>query len=99
MKNKWSNLSRVVYKRTYSRNDSGTSENWNNTVDRVIAGNTRNHDVSAKEKQRLKFMMMNRKAIPAGRGLWYSGSPGHDKLGGVAHNNCWFLTLDDWYNF
>lgn len=100
MKNKpWSNLARVVYKRTYSRNDTGVSENWEDTVDRVIGGNTRNHDVSAKEKQRLKFMMMNRKAIPAGRGLWYSGSPGHAKLGGVANNNCWFVTLDDWYNY
>jgi ribonucleotide reductase alpha subunit len=100
MKNKpWSNLSRVVYKRTYSRNDTGVSENWSDTVDRVIVGNTRNHDVSAKEKQRLRFMMLSRKAIPAGRGLWYSGSPGHARLGGVANNNCWFVTLDDWYNY
>jgi ribonucleoside-diphosphate reductase alpha chain/ribonucleoside-triphosphate reductase len=96
----WSNLARVVYKRTYARaaNDNGV-ENWSDTVERVIGGNVRGHNVSEQEIQRLRYFMLNRKAIPAGRGLWYSGSEGHGRLGGVALNNCWFLTGDDWFNF
>jgi ribonucleoside-diphosphate reductase alpha chain/ribonucleoside-triphosphate reductase len=39
------------------------------------------------------------KATPAGRGLWFSGTEAHKTLGGVALNNCWFLTADDWTNF
>jgi len=96
--NKFSNLAKVVYKRTYARNDSGKLETWEETVDRVIAGNVRGHNVSSKEIKRLREVMLNRKAGPAGRGFWFSGSPGHSKLGGVALNNCWGLTGDDWMN-
>lgn len=95
----WSNLAKVVYKRTYARKDTGSLENWTDTVNRVISGNIRGHNVSEHEIERLRFFMMNRKAIPAGRGLWYSGSPSHKKLGGVALNNCWGLTADDPKNF
>lgn len=95
----WSNLARVVYKRTYARRDSGVVENWPDTVERVISGNVRGHDVSAGEIERLRYFMTERKASPAGRGIWYSGSPGHQRLGGVALNNCWFITSDEWYNF
>jgi len=102
MKN-WSNLASIVYKRTYARHlgadVSRPLENWPDTVERVIAGNVRNHNVSAQEIERLRYYMMERKGIPAGRGLWYSGSPGHDRLGGVALANCWALTADDWKNF
>ncbi len=96
----WSNLAKVVYRRTYARPMSnGLLENWGDTVERVIGGNVRGHNVSESEIQKLRYFMMNRKAIPAGRGLWYSGSPGHSRLGGVALNNCWGLTSDDWMNF
>jgi ribonucleotide reductase alpha subunit len=95
----WSNLAQVVYKRTYARKDNGKLEDWSNTVDRVIAGNVRGHNVSQKEQDRLRYFMLNRKAMPAGRGLWFSGAPSHEKLGGVALNNCWFLTSDEWKNF
>lgn len=49
MKN-WSNLAKVVYKRTYSRVDTGVSENWEDTVNRVIAGNTQAFNVSQDRK-------------------------------------------------
>ena len=95
----WSNLAKVVYKRTYARTDSGRIENWEDTVNRVILGNTKNHKVDAKEIERLRYFILNRKAMPAGRGLWFSGSPSHEKLGGAALNNCWFTTADDWEHF
>jgi hypothetical protein len=99
MNTTWSNLAKVVYKRTYARKDSGSLEKWEDTVERVIRGNIRGHNVSAEEQNRLRYYLLNRKAGPAGRGWWFSGAPSHEVLGGAALNNCWFLTADDWMNF
>lgn len=95
----WSNLSTVVYKRTYSRNDFGKLEDWGDTCEHSIAGNVRGHDVSDDEINDLRYFLTERKSTPAGRGLWYSGSPAHERVGGIALSNCWFTTADDWYNF
>jgi ribonucleoside-triphosphate reductase len=95
----WSNLAKVVYKRTYARKDYGALENWSDTVERVIYGNVTGHEVSPQEIERLRYYLTERKAGPAGRGWWYSGAPSHKKLGGVALNNCWFTAGDDWSNF
>ena len=96
----WSNLAAVVFKRTYARKTaSGEPENWAQTVERVIAGNVGGHGVGEKEITDLKYLLTNRKAGPAGRGLWFSGTEGHKILGGAALNNCWFLSGDDWQNF
>jgi ribonucleotide reductase alpha subunit len=84
----FSNLARVVVKRTWARKDSGFTESFPQTVERVIAGNVRGHSVSAKEVDRLRYFLGNGKAGPAGRGWWYSGSPGHSRIGGVALSNC-----------
>jgi ribonucleoside-triphosphate reductase (thioredoxin) len=99
MNRPWSNLARVVYQRTYSRADTGTPERWADTVERTIAGNARGHDLPESEIQRLRYFLTNRKATPAGRGLWYSGSPGHARMGGVALCNCWGTVCDDWKVF
>lgn len=98
MNKEWSNLAKVVYKRTYSRHDHGPSENWEDTVERVIKGNTKNNNVSNEEVKRLNYFLKNRKATPAGRGLWFSGAPAHEKLGGAALNNCWTFVGNDWKN-
>lgn len=95
----WSSLSKVVYKRTYSRNDFGTKEKWEDTVKRVVSGNIRGFSVSEEEKNKLFEFLLNRKAMPAGRGLWFSGTEAHEKLGGAALNNCWGTVADDWTNF
>jgi len=95
----WSNLSKVVYKRTYSRSDFGPMEKIGETVDRVIRGNTTRVAVSPYEEERLRYFLSNRKAGPAGRGWWFSGAPAQATLGGAALNNCWFVTADEWMNF
>jgi ribonucleoside-triphosphate reductase len=95
----WSNLAKIIFRRTYARKDNGTLENWNDTVERVIRGNVKNFNVSSHEIERLRYFMLNRKAGPAGRGWWFSGSPAHDKLGGAGLVNCWHLSCDDIYNF
>ncbi len=89
----WSTLAKVIFKRTYSRRlFPGTTlerlETYPETVDRAIMGNVRNHNVSEKEIERLRYFMNERKAGPAGRGLWFSGTDAHYKIGGVALNNC-----------
>lgn len=95
----FSNLASVVYKRTYSRNKSdGSKESWNDTVDRVVRGNTQGFNVSAEEKDRLAHFIRTRKALPGGRGLWMSGA-NVPKLGGQGQVNCWFLTAEKWLHF
>jgi ribonucleotide reductase alpha subunit len=97
----WSNLAKVVYKRTYARTmPDGNIENWKDTIDRVIAGNVRGHEhITKQEIERLRYFLMNRKATPAGRGLWFSGVEAHERIGGSALVNCWFFTADDWNNY
>lgn len=95
----WTNLSKVVYYRTYSRRDEGRQENWKDTVQRVIKGNIKDHKLASGEAKTLEYLLMNRKAGPAGRGFWFSGAPGHATLGGAALNNCWYTTSEDWMNF
>ena len=95
----WSNLSRVVFRRTYSRKDSGVLENWDQTVERAIGANVHGKNVPEAEIKELLRLAKERKAGPAGRGYWFSGAPSHEKIGGAALNNCWFLTANDWYNF
>lgn len=110
MSKPWSNLARVVYKRTYARKDAGRErvENWNETVARVVQGNMRivrerasSAELRAidKESDELIAFMNERKAGPAGRGYWSSGAPSHERIGGVALNNCWYLNASDWTNF
>jgi ribonucleotide reductase alpha subunit len=96
--NNWSNLASVVYARTYSRNDFGKQESWKDTVERYVTGNVKGFNVPEQEIKDLIKFGIERKACPAGRGIWFSGSPAHEIIGGTANVNCWFLTSDDWYN-
>lgn len=99
MSKPWSNLASVVYARTYSRRDHGRSERWTETYERFIAGNVRGHNVSEQEIERLRYYAGERKAGPAGRGMWFSGAPSHERIGGAALCNCWGLVCDDWQNY
>jgi ribonucleoside-triphosphate reductase len=95
----WNNLAKVVYKRTYARKDSGSIESWSDTVDRVVRGSARDISVPEWEQELLRGLMMARKGIPAGRGLWFTGSPSHYKIGSGGAVNCWTLSSDNWENF
>lgn len=95
----WSNLSRIVYKRTYARKDNGTLENWGQTVERAVKGNVAGRDVPESEVKALIKLCNERKGGFAGRGYWFSGSPAHARIGGVALNNCWYLNSSDWNHY
>lgn len=99
MTTEWSNLARVVFRRTYARKDTGRLENWNDTVERAVLGNVRGRNVPEQEVKKLIEFSVRRKSTFAGRGLWFSGSPAHSRIGGAACNNCWFFTAEDWFNF
>lgn len=98
----WSNLAKIIYKRTYSRiTPSGENETWEQTVDRVIEGNIGKYRgteyLEQNEEERLRYFLLNRKASPAGRGLWFSGTPAQKKLGGMGLNNCAYFSLENIY--
>jgi len=95
----WSNLAAIVARRTYARKDKGGLENWSQIIERAVEGNTYGHGVPESEVMELLKFGKERKAIPAGRGLWFSGSPAHAVIGGVALNNCWYLNSSNWENF
>lgn len=103
MEKQWSNLAKVIYKRTYSRPLGDGTETWKDTVKRVIEGNIGKYRgtelLDTNEEERLFYYLYNRKATPAGRGLWLSGTEIHEKLGGIGLNNCYFLTADDYENY
>jgi ribonucleotide reductase alpha subunit len=95
----WSNLARIVYRRTYARKDNGTLENWEQTVERAIMGNVKGKNVPESEIKELLRLAYERKAGPAGRGYWFSGTAAQERIGGTALNNCWFLTAADYNHF
>ncbi len=98
----WSNLAKIVHRRTYSRSDNGYQETWADTCKRVIEGNVAKYRgtqfLEDNEENRLMYYLLNRKAMPAGRGLWFSGTKAQEKLGGMGLNNCAFLSSEDWIN-
>lgn len=99
MEKPWSNLARIVVRRTYSRKDNGVLENWPQISERAILGNVRGHNVPESEIKELLRLSLERKAGPAGRGYWFSGSPAHERIGGAALNNCWYFNSSEWMHF
>lgn len=111
----FSNLAKIVTRRTYARRDNPFTgplglpdsygdryhplENWNQIIEREVMGNVKGRNVPEQEIQDLLRFGKERKAIPAGRGLWFSGTSAHTRIGGVALNNCWFATASAWTNF
>ncbi|RVU71529.1 MULTISPECIES: ribonucleoside-triphosphate reductase, adenosylcobalamin-dependent [Lactobacillus] len=102
----WGELGWVTYKRTYARwlDDKNRSENWDETVKRVIEGNI-NLDPRLKnnpspavinelttEAQKLFRLTYGLSATPSGRNLWISGTD-YQKRTGDSLNNCWFIAI------
>lgn len=95
-------LGEVVYYRTYSRlKEDGTSEQWGDTVLRVINGVfsiRKNHylknNIAWDEKQWQAYAFAMARSLfamewmPAGRGLWAMGTAFVYERGSMALNNC-----------
>jgi ribonucleoside-triphosphate reductase (thioredoxin) len=95
----WSNLGKIIFRRTYSRQVGGTNESLKQAAERIIAGNVKGLNVPEAEQKELLKLAMENKAGPAGRGWWFSGAEAQDRIGGAALNNCWYFNATDWENF
>ena len=94
----WGEVGYAVYKRTYSRElENGKTEEWEDTVDRVIDSCREQLDVGFNEAEEadLKRIMMELKGTVAGRFLWQLGTKTVDRLGLPSLQNCAFVVVDD----
>ncbi|MFI2607698.1 ribonucleoside-triphosphate reductase, adenosylcobalamin-dependent [Kitasatospora sp. NPDC018619] len=82
----------TVFRRTYSRElPDGTSETWAQTVERVVNGNLAlvpERYIEPGEREALMNLLLDFKALPAGRHLRSSG------VADYALNNCWAAPWD-----
>lgn len=92
----WGEVGYATYKRTYSRPFGARSEEWEETVDRVVkACNEQLHcGFKDYEQQEIKDIMMGLKGTVAGRFLWQLGTDTVDKLGLPSLQNCSFVVVD-----
>ena len=92
----WGEVGYATYKRTYSRPFEDRTEEWEETVDRVVkACNTQlGCDFAQYEQEEIKDMMMNLKGTVAGRFLWQLGTETVDRLGLPSLQNCSFVVVD-----
>ena len=87
---RWGPTGQAVFERTYSRPlGNGEQETWSDTTERVAYGNVAlvyGDDVSTwpaeavVDAERMRRLMLDFQAIPAGRHLWATGVPGRQFL-------------------
>ena len=92
----WGEVGYATYKRTYSRPIKGRTEEWEETVDRVVEACNKQLgcDFTEAEQADVKDIMMNLKGTVAGRFLWQLGTKTVDKLGLPSLQNCAFTVVD-----
>lgn len=93
----WGEVGYATYKRTYSRPVEGGTEEWEDTVDRVIkaCNDQLGCNFNTSNQKEIKNFMMNLKGTVAGRFLWQLGTKTVDKLGLPSLQNCAFTVVDD----
>ena len=103
----WGALGWVTYKRTYARwiEDENRSEEWEETVKRVVEGNinldprlkqdvvplTVIHELEQEAKQLFR-LIYGLAGAASGRNLWISGTD-FQRRNGDSLNNCWFVSV------
>jgi len=93
----WGEVGYATYKRTYSRPIKNRTEEWEETVDRVIEACNKQLkcEFNKKDQADIKRMMMQLKGTVAGRFLWQLGTKTVDKLGLPSLQNCAFTVVDE----
>ena len=101
VKTPWSSVGYLTYKRTYARrlneNDpSSKTEEWKDTVNRVIQAAQIQLDCNftEDEEKRLKNYILGLKGTVAGRFLWQLGTSTVSNLGLSSLQNCAFVVVD-----
>ena len=93
----WGEVGYPVFKRTYARPLQSGTEEWPDTVERVIkaCNEQLGCDFSNREQEDIREIMMNLKGTVAGRFLWQLGTETVDRLGLPSLQNCSFVVVDD----
>jgi len=93
----WGEVGYATYKRTYARPTKDGSEEWEQTVDRVVEACNKQLgcDFNAYDQREIKKMMMSLKGTVAGRFLWQLGTKTVDRLGLPSLQNCAFTVVDE----
>ena len=93
----WGEVGYATYKRTYSRPMKDGTEEWEDTIDRVVEACNKQLGCNFNEtdQEEVKDMMMNLKGTVAGRFLWQLGTKTVDRLGLPSLQNCAFTVVDE----
>lgn len=86
----WGEIGYITYKRTYSRPFKDKTEEFEQTIDRVIKACEKQLKVgfTKEEEIELKSLLLNLKGSVAGRFLWQLGTKTVDRLGLPSLQNC-----------
>jgi adenosylcobalamin-dependent ribonucleoside-triphosphate reductase len=93
----WGEVGYATFKRTYARPTKGRTEEWPETIERVIEACNKqlNCNFSEEEQEDIRNMMLSLKGTVAGRFLWQLGTKTVDKLGLPSLQNCAFTVVDE----
>lgn len=96
VKTPWGEIGYVTYKRTYSRKLNSTTEEFTDTIERVLNACDAQLNVgfSSEERTRARDYMLGLKGIVAGRFLWQLGTKTVDKFGLASLQNCAVTLVD-----
>lgn len=93
----WGEVGYVTFKRTYARQLGKGTEEFPDTVNRVVnaANKQLKCNFNEEEKARLAEIMLTLKGTVAGRFLWQLGTETVDRLGLPSLQNCAFVVVDE----
>ena len=93
----WGEVGYATYKRTYARPLKGRTEEWPETIERVIEACSKQLGCGFSDTDRddIRDMMMGLKGTVAGRFLWQLGTKTVDRLGLPSLQNCAFTVVDE----
>ena len=79
----WGEVGYATFKRTYARPTKGRTEEWPETIERVIEACNKQLgcDFTPEEQEDVRNMMLSLKGTVAGRFLWQLGTKTVDRLG------------------
>ena len=92
----WGEVGYPTFKRTYARKKGNATEEWHDTVERVVEACNKQLGCgfTKMEQENVRVMMMNLKGTVAGRFLWQLGTKTVDRLGLPSLQNCAFTVVD-----
>tara|TARA_R110000737_G_scaffold188473_2_gene210682 strand:+ start:1516 stop:3405 length:1890 start_codon:yes stop_codon:yes gene_type:complete len=93
----WGEVGYATFKRTYARPYKGRTEEWSETIERIVEACNKQLgcDFNEDEQDDIRNMMLSLKGTVAGRFLWQLGTKTVDRLGLPSLQNCAFVVIDE----